>query len=915
MKHDLILNKANYTKDMCRFVGGKAANLFFLEKKDIPVPSFFCLSSAAMDTLFPEFSKRIIDILGKVRFDEASHVSEISKKIQNLIENLRFPSWFLDEINTSLNQFDNNTFFSVRSSGTLEDGARYSFAGQFKTWLNIAPHDVAAKIKSCWAGAFSPELLMYMNQSNLNLSDIPIAVIVQEMIQAKQSGVLFQADPKGDISKELIAAGFGLGEGIVAGKVESDLYVYDKRKGTWALEINQKTCGIRTLAEGDCEEYKIPISQGNEEVLDESKRNVLISESRKIAKLYSHFQDIEWSFDQKGSLKILQSRPITTIPKGDRRIFDNSNIAESYPHIVLPMTFSILQLDYYHCIKKSLSLFGVPRTVIRKYEPVLKNLVGYLDGRAYYNLENWYQLILLVPFGKRKLIKAFNEMIGTHGVSGLQATAPKLSTFEKSQIAVFFPFKILFHAFGHKETIRQYFRETKGLKKTFEAIPQNIPSDNLIGHFIAMTQQFMEQLAKPIVNDFLAMVFMATSKGLLKLTGEENPENKINALLGGQNIASTKPVEKLEELILQIKQSPSLLSYLKNFLNKKRFSSKELIDSLIREDYVTFAKNVKIYLEVFGHRSPKELVMEADTYKENPQALVLLLIQKTSMDKKQAREQSPIESEKFKEKWIRLKRFHIRSILKYFVFKLLFPVSLRQTRRAVAYREATRLDRGLHFSFFRTMLHRLGRALVQEGFLEKPRDIFYLTRSDLDGFRHGNSPNSDLMGLVRYRKSAKNKWSKEELPEMVFASGSVHANRFPAKESTFETEFDQQKLLGTGCSTGEVTLEAIVVEDPSQVADVRGKILVSKTTDPGWVFLMTMSGGLISERGSLLSHTAIIGRELGIPTIVGIKGATQKISTGQKITMNGKTGEVQLHPVVSNPIQSDVTPEVLNAKK
>ena len=108
-------------------------------------------------------------------------------------------------------------------------------------------------------------------------------------------------------------------------------------------------------------------------------------------------------------------------------------------------------------------------------------------------------------------------------------------------------------------------------------------------------------------------------------------------------------------------------------------------------------------------------------------------------------------------------------------------------------------------------------------------------------------------------------------------------------KSSFETSY-----IGTPCSNGEVTAEVLVIEDVNKTNDVKDKILVTKMTDPGWVFLLTLSKGIIAEKGSLLSHTAIISRELGIPSVVGIKGITQKLKTGDIVYMNGSTGEIRI---------------------
>jgi pyruvate,water dikinase len=103
---------------------------------------------------------------------------------------------------------------------------------------------------------------------------------------------------------------------------------------------------------------------------------------------------------------------------------------------------------------------------------------------------------------------------------------------------------------------------------------------------------------------------------------------------------------------------------------------------------------------------------------------------------------------------------------------------------------------------------------------------------------------------------------------------------------------DGRRLAGTGCSPGIATGEALIVMHPHAGTDAAGRILITETTDPAWAFLMVSAAGLVAERGSLLSHTAIIGRELGIPTVVGVAGATRLIADGARLQVNGGTGEI-----------------------
>ncbi|HET9888678.1 MAG TPA: PEP-utilizing enzyme, partial [bacterium] len=111
----------------------------------------------------------------------------------------------------------------------------------------------------------------------------------------------------------------------------------------------------------------------------------------------------------------------------------------------------------------------------------------------------------------------------------------------------------------------------------------------------------------------------------------------------------------------------------------------------------------------------------------------------------------------------------------------------------------------------------------------------------------------------------------------------------PRKETNAAAE-----LKGLGACPGVVESRAVVLEKPSSSTKLDGEILVTRQTDPGWVVLFPSIRGLIVERGSMLSHSAIVAREMGIPTVVGVVGATTAIRTGDVVRLDGHQGTVEI---------------------
>jgi pyruvate,water dikinase len=223
--------------------------------------------------------------------------------------------------------------------------------------------------------------------------------------------------------------------------------------------------------------------------------------------------------------------------------------------------------------------------------------------------------------------------------------------------------------------------------------------------------------------------------------------------------------------------------------------------------------------------------------------------------------------------------------------RLLIGWTLSLARRSIRYRESSRLDRARAFGIVRAIFRALGKNLADEGALDEPGDIFYLTVDEVLGFITGASVNEMLQGLVVQRRTDLDRYRSFSPAERIRSQGTVRLNVVPPKVQT-PARHGNGVLHGTGCSAGLVTAEAVLVHNPADAGDIQGKVLIAEMTDPGWVFLMVSAAGLVVEQGSLLSHTAIIGRELGVPTVVGVKGATDLIQNGQVIRVNGQTGEI-----------------------
>jgi pyruvate,water dikinase len=210
----------------------------------------------------------------------------------------------------------------------------------------------------------------------------------------------------------------------------------------------------------------------------------------------------------------------------------------------------------------------------------------------------------------------------------------------------------------------------------------------------------------------------------------------------------------------------------------------------------------------------------------------------------------------------------------------------------VSARENLRYERTRGFGVVRQLFCAIGKVFFSEGIIENERDIFYLSKEEIFDHIKGTSINNDLKKLIELRKTEFQNFEKDVTGERIDTRGMVYqGNDFnPIKHG----ESLQGDLKGIGCCPGRVRAKVRVVKDPNEVENLNGDILVTSSTDPGWVTLFPTASAILVERGSLLSHSAIVSREMGKPCIVGITGLLQRLKTGDEVEMDGSTGEVKI---------------------
>lgn len=721
-------------------------------------------------------------------------------------------------------------YSAVRSSADVEDGAEQSFAGQFDTFLNVGRAALKEKIAACFASAEKKAVAAYQKGSR----KIRMHVIVQKMVPAELSGVIFSSNPQGLLNESVIVCGRGPGEGVVSGTTETSSYYYHRTDRVYYRE-------------------------GREALLEKDRVEELVALSERICALLGEGMDIEFAI-AGGSVFILQARRITTLDFSAPLIMDNSNIVESYPGISLPLTCSFVKKVYAGVFRGLSARVLKNERVLQRHEETFRNMVGSVNGRMYYKISNWYTAIRFLPLN-RKLIPVWQEMMGVRSRE-YDSRAVKLPLLLRLGTYFNAAYELL-TVQRHMEELGAAFKEVKTLYR--ERFDPGMSAAELASLYRLLQERLFAVWDVTLLNDLYAFIFTGLLKRRLQKRYGDAEEKLHRYISGISDIESLRPLKALTALAL---------CWLENGGGRGALES------------VEYRSAFQSYLEEYGDRSMEELKLESRTFRSDPE----LLQQKV--------EEYAAAPERLRELHTRLhgaRRTAPRG--EGFLTALL----AEKCAKGIRSRETARLNRSRIYGMVKGIFLALGERFAEEGLLEGKEEIFWLEEAEVFALAERKAPltgsetlRTEYRGRIEVKKE---RWRLyEKLPaysRLIFEKEEFDkVHRSVNAESFFRSE--NNRLYGTPCAAGIAEGEALVVTDVNRPGDVRGKILITKMTDPGWVFLLMLAKGVVSERGSLLSHTAIISRELKLPSVVGVKGITEKIRNGDRIRMNGSTGELEV---------------------
>lgn len=870
---------SNYT------IGGKASNLFKLVSWGFNVPKFIVIPQ---EVLQPEHPASLQDILKEI-----------------------------------LQEFPDTDFWAVRSSAVAEDSAEQSYAGQFESYLYVTKEQLLEKIQAVWHSAEAERVRVYEGgkvegwkggretgeKGERAEGWKGLAVIVQEMVSADSAGVAFGINPvSGNKREKVVSAVWGLGEGLVSGELDADNFLVGEDKNIQST-IASKTSAVvfDTASKSGTKTIALPTEKQNLPTLTNEQLHEISNILDKLFALYGRPQDIEFAV-KGGKLFLLQTRPITNLHKildknETYTLWDNSNIIESYPNITTPLTFSFISKSYEGAYKLFAQYLGVSPKMIKENERVFSNTLGLINGRVYYNLKTWYYMLAMLP-SYRLNAGYMEKMMGVKE----RFDVPKSFFISKSSA---------WWQVG--KTVVQMLLRFRGLptkrKKFVDLVNETIAqykaidyktktAHELMGLYLDFEKTLLQEWKAPLLNDFFAMVYFGRLQKFCEKykLNASNPNIHNDLLCGSSDIISTQPIHRTVEIASYILE----MSVLKElFLTKNEHEIWQTLHLSISKDvdevrhtepekgegfdFVKTLKYIHSYIKDFGERCMGELKLETISYTQEPAQFIKILksyVQNNiTVDKTSGKIEDEIRANAMQEVNKRLAGK--------FWLKWKFNSTLNKARELVSARENLRYERTRAFGVVREIFTQIGKNFYANGIIDSARDIFYLSKEEIFDYIEGKAITQNIKSLIALRKAEFAHYQTLPAPAERFGTfGAVYnANDFFNTDKVQAIEGD---LKGIGCCPGRVVGKVRVILNPQEASSLEGDILVTHSTDPGWVVLFPSASAIIVERGSLLSHSAIVAREMGKPCIVGVTGLLKTLKTGDTIEMDGSTGEIKI---------------------
>jgi rifampicin phosphotransferase len=849
--------------------GGKGAHLGELSRiEGVRVPAGFCVTTEAFQRIMaeaPSIDDRL-DRLSRLKADDRDAIRALCAEIRQSVEESRIPDDLAAAIIRPLARLGEQAAYAVRSSATAEDLPTASFAGQHDTYLNIVgPAAILQHVSRCWASLFTERAVTYRLRNGLDHRKVHMAVVVQRMVFPQAAGILFTADPvTGNRKVASVEASFGLGEALVSGLVNADVYKVRDGKVV-ARTIAAKQLAIYASSAGGTQQQAIEPERQDQPALTDAQVVRLAQLGRRIEAHFGQPQDIEWCLVDDDFL-IVQSRPITTLfpipAQSDREnhVYVSVGHGQMMTDAMKPLGLSVWQLT----------------TARPMYEA---------GGRLFVDVTQE----LASPARRAGLLEVMGRgdpLIGDALRSILERGdfIPSLPDEGRGEAPVG-------RAPAPIETDPAIVAELIGRSQdSIAALKRDIQTKSgpaLLDFILADLQELKRILFDPRSHQVIMAGMEATwwlNDQLLAWLGEKNAADTLT-LSVPHNVTSEMGLALLDVADV-IRPHPDVVAFLQ--LQLQHAEDENFLDELPRLDGGREARDaIRAFLDRYGMRGVGEIDITRPRWSERPTTIVPLILSNINNFEPGAGER--LFQEGRQEAWNKEQELleRLRAL----------PDGERkaeETKRMIdrvrtfsGYREYPKYGMVSRYFVYKQALVEEAERLVQAHVLRETEDIFYFTFQELQEVVRTKQVDH---GLIRLRKEAFRSYQALTPPRVLTSDGEVVAGAYR------RDDVPAGALVGLPVSAGTVEGRARVILDMAEADLEAGDILVTAYTDPSWTPLFLAIKGLVTEVGGLMTHGAVIAREYGLAAVVGVEHATRLIRDGQRIRVHGTDGYVEILP-------------------
>ncbi|RKR20050.1 PEP/pyruvate-binding domain-containing protein [Arthrobacter oryzae] len=864
--------------------GGKGVGLGGLVQAGLPVPPGFVLTTAA----YAEFMEAnhlgagIHELAALSPLAAPQDYEDASKRIRALFTHGTMPAAIAAELAGAYGLLGNgDTAVAVRSSATAEDLTSASFAGQQDTYLNVRGTEaLTAAVTNCWASLWTARAMAYRAREGIVPDAVRLAVVVQQMVDAEAAGVMFTANPaNGRRDQIVISAAWGLGESVVSGTVTTDDLVVEA--GTSRV-LSRRTADKEVMtvyADHGTREQPVPAGRRRQRVLDDQAAAELARHGSRIAEHFGAPQDIEWA-RAGGKFFILQSRPITALPEPTadapdtwtvpypKGLYFRASIVEQLPDPLSPLFADLIDGSVSRSLR-ALMADAIGKNAIRENDVGLPTVNGY--AYYYYRTSAMWRMTAKSLTAVRSLARGKAHM----GVAGWR----DFSHPRYEQVI--------------KDWQARPVRELSGAE-LLEGVQSLLDAGTV---YYTAVQSIIPLAATSEIS------FRMYYDRLVRRTGDPAAQT----FLLGYDSEPIRAEKSLYDLAAWARDVPGLARIILDEPTAALAESQRtgippagMDPALWQQWHPRFQE----HLGRFGH-AVYNLDFITPVPADDPAPLletVKFYLRGQGNDPHERQRLSAAQREAQTSRTIARLGPNRRAA---------FLRLLRWAQRAAPIREDALADVGLAWPLLRRMLFELGQRLVDSGVIAEPADVFWLRHRELRsavefGLAGPGAPATVAItgadrpvraGAVEERKMLWRGQAKAAAPQLLPENRWME-RAFGSMMPAASQDQSGDVIKGVGASSGRVTAPARVLNGPGDFDRmVPGDVLVARITTPAWTSLFAMASAVVTDVGGPLSHSSIVAREYGIPAVLGTGVATQRLTSGQRIRVDGDAGTVTIeHP-------------------